>query len=288
VQTFGATYRLIPYFLDRWGDEWDKTEGMSEFVRKILYGQVVSKVKGPIAYLDLRNEKDAELSNALDKFDMAALLLDGIKSIVSAADFTEGKEIFVNMACNIAMAIVHDGYNGDAGGEHNVASARTFFEDALSDLANLGITFKAPGIGTAVTTAIDVIAGLDYIIEGLMAHDHDVTGWSAYDEIKLEAGPSSCVVGEWTWHDDRNCNNKADSGLIPETVNDMLIMNDGNISMYGLGQGEWKLQGNTIYIDLHYVGGARLKGSISEGCNKITGTFLTDDDGTYCWNATKN
>ncbi len=283
IETYAAAWSPLAYFL----------EGCTNIGDAVYYYFMGQSPPSPIAIpidgLDLRNQKDAALGIALDRIDLAHMLMDGVRNFYAAADVTEGGEIFVNMCCNLATSMVHTWYCGEAGSSNASASFRAFIVDAAGDLTNIGIVLCG---GMPFTTLVDVIAAFNYIIEGAVIHDTDVLGRWAYDEIRVEPEDIN-VIGSWYWCDDKNCSHAYEPG---EGRQNMLLYGserNNEASVDGFGDGKWTLQGPILKVvvtnidDRTYTFEGKVDGGeITDGIFKETSNFPVDKI-NHCWFATK-
>ena len=287
IETYGAAWRPIAYFLDG-------SISIGDIVSEYFSGQSppAPDVVIPIDGLDLREQKDAALGVALDRIDLAYMLFEGVKTLYATADITECKEGFVNLACNLAIAITHVWYSSETGSPNAWSSIRSAFEDAANDLLNVGIVLGTGGATIPFLTLVDGLAALNYLIEGVVIHEADVVGRWAYDEIRLEPENSS-VIGIWNWIDDKNCSNTHE------------FKEEGNFSMklYGpeknnaatmtpFGDGNWTLLGNTLEIMVRDIQGREYTfvGIVTDECQKVTGEYRETsnypvDEKKHCWYA---
>ena len=247
IETFGATWRPLPYFLQGATD-------IAGTVASLLFGSPNPVTNIPIDGLALAEEKDPKLVNALNNIDLAAMFFEGAKLFAATFDVTEEIEPLSSLVCNLAMTITHSWVNGEAGTPQAIASARKVIEDLANDLPTALINAGTVGGGTPFFTLVDGIATLDYLIEDVVVHDIDVVGSWAYDEVRIEPEtPSTVDLFTYPWSIYRSCDETSTScSPVPNYLkfytNQEYDMFSSSDMVNPDSHGTWKLTGSTLTL----------------------------------------
>ncbi len=210
IETFGATWRLLPHFFSILSGE----DSIGSQVLALLRG-LPSQITGlEIEGLELGNQKDPKLVNALNNIDLASMFFEGFRLLWATGDLTEATEPIMNLACNLAMYATSEWYTGNGNlwsalGRDNL---KRTFEDLAHDLPTAYINTQLLETPSPLFSFVDALALLDYAIEDVVMRYGEVIGSWAYDEVRMEPETTNTVdLFTYSWDIYKSCDETSTS-----------------------------------------------------------------------------